>query len=284
MACFHPLRAFRLEDGSVSFSALSGSDREQLLLPCGKCDGCRLERSRQWAVRCMHEAQLHESNCFVTLTYDDAHCPPELVPRDMQLFLKRLRKVGKSDKLKRDVSQGIRFFGSGEYGERTNRPHFHILLFNCDFSDKYEVGKELFHSDFLASVWTVGGHRIGEVTARSANYVAQYSMKKLGSRLHCDSDGVVRQKPFLRMSRRPGIGHAFVERYSSDLAHGFLVHDGERGAIPRAYKKKLDPEVVAQYEAAFCAVLRRNGSDRNDPARLCAGERIALKRADSHSL
>lgn len=241
----------------------------------------------EWSRRCMHEAGLYDRNVFVTLTYDDAHVPRDgnLVPRDLQLFLKRLRqKARRSPVVLSESHSGIRFFASGEYGDVTGRPHYHALLFNCDFSDKERVGKDLFASEFVASVWPYGEHKIGAVTARSANYVAQYSMKKLGGRLNCDADGVVHQRPFLRMSRRPGIGSRFMDLYSADLAGGYLVADGARGRIPRAYKKKLDPEVVATFQAELDKLRRRDPGDKNTPERLAAGEMIALRRVDSHSL
>jgi hypothetical protein len=237
----------------------------------------------------MHEAAQYDHNVFVTLTYED-ECLPNgewLVPRDLELFLKRLRKwrwsLVPDDVLSRWRAR-VRFFASGEYGEYTGRPHYHALLFNCDFPDKVKVGKELFESEQLSKLWPYGGHRIGEVTARSANYVAQYSMKKLGSRLDCDGDGVVRPRPFLRMSRRPGIGARFVDRYSGDLRGGFLVTDGVKGPIPRAYKKRLDEDTLADIEMSQALLRGQFKSDKNDPARLAAGEIIALQRVDSHSL
>lgn len=235
----------------------------------------------------MHEAKQYDYNVFVTLTYADEFLPADgnLVPRHLQLFLKRLRKsaVPGSPVLTSAV-RGIRFFASGEYGDHSDRPHYHALLFNCDFSDKRLVGKDLYESPWLKERWPFGGHMIGQVTARSANYVAQYSMKKLGSRLDCDANGVIRQRPFLRMSRRPGIGSDFVVRHHRDLAGGYLVYDGVRGPLPRAYKRKLDPEVVATFEAELARTRRKNPSDKNAPARLAAAEIIALRKADSHSL
>ena len=77
MACFHPIPAWQLSDGKVVFAERSGSDIvRELELPCGRCVGCRLERSRQWTVRVMHEASLHWNNCFVTLTYREDNLPP----------------------------------------------------------------------------------------------------------------------------------------------------------------------------------------------------------------
>lgn len=91
MACFHPMVAYQCADGTVVFTERQNMPPVRTLtLPCGQCVGCRLERSRQWAVRCMNEAQMHKKNCFVTLTYKEAS--KSLRYRDFQLFMKRLRK------------------------------------------------------------------------------------------------------------------------------------------------------------------------------------------------
>ena len=104
MPCFYPLDAWRPNNGvkKLLFSYNSkycGSVSPDLQIPCGQCVGCRLERSRQWAVRCMHEAKMHERNCFITLTYSDAALASDdkyrdrgLHYEDFQLFMKRLRK------------------------------------------------------------------------------------------------------------------------------------------------------------------------------------------------
>ena len=116
MACYSPIKAYRDSSGTLFFHSKVGTNI--IKLPCGQCVGCRLERSRVWAARCVHEAQMHESNCFITLTYMDN--PVSLDYRDFQLFMKRLRsKSGKR----------VRFFMCGEYGENNSRPHFHAILF-----------------------------------------------------------------------------------------------------------------------------------------------------------
>lgn len=99
MTCFHPIQAYRDGDGPVLFHD-TGKGRP-IKIPCGQCIGCRLERSRQWAMRCVHEASLHLDNCFITLTYNDQHIPSDagLRLRDYQLFMKRLRKAYPKKKL-----------------------------------------------------------------------------------------------------------------------------------------------------------------------------------------
>ena len=150
MACYHPIDAWRARVGvyptgkvPIVFKEAYGDPSTAMKVLCGQCIGCRLERSRQWAIRCMHEASLHPINCFLTLTYNDAslhYCSlpdlatgevigkvPTLFPRDVVLFLKRLRKK---------FGEGIRFFQCGEYGSQFSRPHHHMILFGFDFADK----------------------------------------------------------------------------------------------------------------------------------------------------
>jgi len=127
LTCYHPLRAFKTVSGTIVFNGNKPNIKEALNLPCGKCIGCRLDRSRQWAIRCMHEASLYERNCFITLTYSDEFLPNDrsVNVRHFQLFMKKLRKR---------FGPNIRFYHCGEYGEKTSRPHYHALLFNFDYT------------------------------------------------------------------------------------------------------------------------------------------------------
>lgn len=149
-----------------------------LSLPCGQCIGCRLEYSRQWAIRCMHESTLHDQSCFITLTYSDDNLPEHgtLILRDFQLFMKRLRFEFSNVK--------IRFYHCGEYGEKFGRPHYHALLFGIDFEadrtlySQSKQGSKLYVSDTLNKLWNKGFATIGNITFESAAYVARYVVKK----------------------------------------------------------------------------------------------------------
>lgn len=95
MQCYHPMPAVRLENGEVRFISRSLADCRDMLLPCGQCVGCRLEHSRQWAIRCLDEASMFKENCFVTLTVDPEHVAKvgrSLDVSHFQKFMKRLRK------------------------------------------------------------------------------------------------------------------------------------------------------------------------------------------------
>lgn len=259
MPCFNPLRAWRRADFEVgpSGKALLTFDRQnailstEMVIPCGQCAGCRLERARQWAVRCLHEASLHEQNCFLTLTYDDEHLPSDgsLNKRDFTLFFKRLRKK---------YGNGIRYFQCGEYGEIFSRPHHHCIVFGFDFDDKQVFRRissgTLYTSDSLSCLWDKGFSTIGSVTFDSVCYVARYIMKKItGSRAEDHYNG--RLPEYVTMSRRPGIGRLFYDKYKGDMYNydKCVVTDKFVCKPPKYYDKLYDihdPERMSDLKSA----------------------------------
>lgn len=263
MSCFRPwyreLDTGRIGDGTVR-------------LPCGKCKGCITDRAHAWGVRVTHEAAEHSQNVFVTLTYDDKHLPygGSLYRRDVQLFLKKLRKyAGK---------RRIRYFGCGEYGERTYRPHYHLCLFNAEFKDRVRYDLDHDTSDTLSELWTQGSHKVADLTVRRCYYTAGYAAKKLGRRgddydvVDFDTGEVLveREKEFVMCSLRPAIGQKWFDRYQSDLKLGHLVHDGKKVPIPRFYLKKFEKANPELFDMTF-----RNGIPRAfDEDRAAAAEVI----------
>lgn len=239
MPCYHPLSAWYSKERNASgkrsivFGLNEAYKDMPIQLPCGRCIGCRLEKARQWAVRCMHEAKLYEENCFVTLTYDDEHLPKDggLVPEHFVLFMKRLRKR---------YGPGIRFFHCGEYGEKTLRPHHHALLFNHNFADRRELRfhsgeSKLYSSSELDKLWPYGFASIGAVSFESAGYVARYSMKKVYGP-GADDWYAGRKPEYLTMSRRPGIGSEFIKKFRKDIyPSDEMVVNGVVTKPPRYY-------------------------------------------------
>lgn len=270
----------------------------RMTVPCGQCTGCRLERSRQWAVRCMHEASLHADNCFLTLTYSDEFLPEygSLVKSDFQKFIKRVRK-----------RYAFRYFHCGEYGELSKRPHYHALFFGLDFSDKVlwsvRNGNDVFRSDILESLWTFGNSEIGSLTFESAAYVARYCVKTLQnlrfrkgdresyvdaldreySRLDPDTGELVLVAPeYVTMSRRPGIGNGWFEKFGTEVyPSDEVIVRGKSCKPPRFYDRLLaasSPEEAASVRRA--RLLARSREDET-PARLrvrevCAEARLSL--------
>lgn len=183
----------------------------------------------------------------------------------MVKFLKRLRKRAGQ----------FRYFACGEYGETTGRPHYHLLLFGLDLEGE-RVGKDLYRSPLLSEVWPFGDHTFGRATPAAANYIAKYNLKRVGDGAVFDiTTGELKQAPFLRMSRRPGIGAGWLKRYREDLRAGYMVVDGRRVAIPRSYLRRLerdDPLLLDQISGAKAAA--RAGVPDVEDARLVAGEII----------
>lgn len=240
MACYRPLRAYALRnaEGKMQVSFKRKIGYEPIWLPCGQCIGCRLERSRQWAMRIVHEAQMYDRNCFVTLTYDDEHMPANgsLNKRDFTLFMKRLRKR---------YGAGIRYYQCGEYGELLGRPHHHAILFNFDFDDKVlwsvRDGVRLYRSASLEQLWPYGYSTIGDVTFESAAYVARYCTKKITGKL-AGEHYKGKLPEYATMSRRPGIGRAWLEKYKDDVySYDYVVvRNGLKLRPPRYYDRIYD--------------------------------------------
>lgn len=288
MPCYHPMPAVRLKDGSVKFVSRSAKNVESSLdLPCGQCVGCRLERSRQWAVRCMHEASLHDSNAFVTLTYRDECLPPggSLRYRDFQLFMKRLR---------RRTGVEMSYYVGGEYGEQLSRPHFHCCLFGYDFPDKQHLsrssdGSKLYTSAFLEEVWGNGMCSTGDVSFASAAYIARYCVAKVNGQLAAahytrvtdDGELVRLASEFNHMSLKPAVGKRWLEKYRTDVyPRDYVIVNGVKTKPPKAYDRWFEEEDPITFDELRCireldATLV--ASD-NSYARLAVKEQVAAAR------
>lgn len=213
------------------------------LVPCGHCPSCLSDRARDWSNRCLMELQDSKCAIFVTLTYCDWHLPysdngPTLRVDDTQRFMKRLRKAFGSTR--------IRFLLSGEYGSKTQRPHYHAILFGLKLSDfpdlrflKYnKLGQPLFTSPRFASIWSHGMVSIGSVTKKSCDYVCRYVLKKQADLDDFGKYPVGIKPPFILSSRRPGIGLLGCEKYLS-APDTRIVVDGMDGSpynfpVPKA--------------------------------------------------
>ena len=295
MVCYYPLTGFRAKERGPSgkraivFDPTNAYRDRPIELPCGQCIGCRLEKSRQWALRCMHEASLHDDNCFLTLTYSDENLPNNnsLELRHFQLFMKRLRKI---------YGSGIRYFHCGEYGEKNGRPHYHAILFNHDFDDKvlFSVrdGNNLYISENLSNLWPFGFCTIGDVTFESAAYVARYCLKKVVgqdadeyyTRINEATGELVKIKAeYATMSRRPGIGHEWYKKWKSDVyPSDFIVRDGVKMKPPKAYDKYLEAEDPAEHRRiSNRRVLKaKQHAENNTSRRLRVREEVQLRRSE----
>lgn len=243
MSCNKPLTAYQSfqkrpnGNRAITFSPDGGT--HPIALPCGQCIGCRLDKARSWAMRLHLEAKDHEANCFVTLTYDEENIPHgnSLVPEDLQRFVKRLRKHIEPTR--------IRFYGVGEYGDKTQRPHYHLVIFGYDFPDrKRHSGSDdnvLYTSRFLRTLWPYGHSTVQDFNFATGAYVSKYAVKKITGekakehyqRFDTDTGEVYELYPeFARMSRRPGIGSAWLEKYHKDIYPKGYVTNGKGVKIP----------------------------------------------------
>lgn len=244
MACYTPLTAYYAKDRNPSgkrslvFDASKSFSGVPMEVACGQCIGCRLESAKQWATRCMHEKRLHRESAFLTLTYSDRYLPADgsLVKRDLQLFMKRLR---------RRKGDGIRFFACGEYGEETKRPHYHVLLLSTSFQDKRRWKSsngtnELYVSAELKDIWSMGDHYIGDVTDKSCAYVARYCTKVVKGEL-AERHYMGREREFIVMSRRPGIGMEWYMKYGREsYMHDNCIVNGNVSKLPKYYDTKFE--------------------------------------------
>ena len=273
-------------------------------LPCRQCVGCRLQRSAEWATRCINEADLYEDNCFITLTYAPQNMPADgsLNHAHFQKFMKRLRHkyvpkcpypVGHEDREQWMFDNAIRFYMCGEYGENFGRPHFHAILFNHDFKDKYlwkiNNGQRLYRSEELEQLWPYGYSSIGTVTFESAAYVARYIMKKVTGDAAddhyitvCPETGEVlheRTPEYNQPSRNGGIGKRWFEKYKSDVyPHDYIVTpDGRKLKPPKFYDNLYEAEFPLDMEEIKNKRIdnAEKHEDNNTSERLIVREKVA---------
>lgn len=254
--CYSPIQAWKpVGGGKLIFRRKPGQeDAGELTVPCGQCIGCRLDRSVAWAIRVMHESQMHDSSIFGTFTYDDEHLPygETLYYRHFQLFMRKLRKR----------VPGVRFFMCGEYGDTFKRPHYHAALFGVFLADRYpwrksSAGFQLYRSPLLDSLWEFGSAEFGELSFESAAYVARYCVKKVTgeradshyAKLVLETGEVIQQEPeFMRCSLKPGIGAKWFEEFRNDLfCFDGVIVDGRTLPIPRFYREMFSDDELSEY-------------------------------------
>lgn len=273
MVCYSPLSAYKsltrlTENGKsyISFNRaeVSNTPFEIIKLPCSQCIGCRIKRSKEWALRCVHEASLWHENAFITLTFNNDHLNERgsLVKSDFVKFMKRFRKRCKGMDATSDgkkVIFPIRYFHCGEYGDDMDRPHHHACIFNYNFPDKKHwmtrKGHQVYRSEELENLWiddkgqSLGFSEVGEVNFESAAYIARYITKKINGPhaashyYRHDDDGVAYylEPEYITMSRRPGLASGWFEKYQKDVyPKDFVTHKGVKHRPPKYYDRIYD--------------------------------------------
>lgn len=252
MACYYPKSGWRWvvrpKDGVYGL-------KEPCIRPCGGCIGCRLDKAQQWSIRMMHEMQCHDEGCFITLTYNNENLPEDrsLSKDELQKFFKLLRM----HLVRKHKGKEVRYYACGEYGSNgTIRPHYHAILFGHEFQDKellrhggpkrcknpFKQGPDhsLYTSKTLEKIWSKGFVTIGDVSLESCGYVARYCLKKIYGEPALDHyQG--RTPEFALMSRRPGIGQPWFDKFRSDVyPKDFVTVKGRKCRPPRYYDYLLE--------------------------------------------
>lgn len=259
MECIRPLKAGFDSDYNLTFSQKKfNKELAPLQFPCRKCLACRLNMAREKAIRCIHEAKMHDQNMFLTLTYDQDNLGDgRLHYIDFQLFMKKLLKHANKNIHCKENRIHIPFMVTGEYGDKTKRPHWHAIIFNyrpTDAKKKYthHTGETVYESEEISKLWGKGLIEFASVNLETAGYVARYAAKKLGHGNDQDHD----YHPIHKTSSKRAIGKSFLEKYYLDIFNaGFVVlPNGQKASIPRYYVdwlKKNHPEKFEEYASTL---------------------------------
>ena len=248
MSCNKPLYAWVKKGGGITFSKSEGfTDLPMKHIPCGQCMGCRRAKQQQWAVRIANEIRLHEVSSFITLTYDNDCLPDKktLVKEHVQVFIRELRRSLYPKK--------IRYFAVGEYGDSENaRPHYHAIIFGYLPPDarahkKTDTGI-IYVSEELQKIWTYGFSYVCQTSFDLAQYCAKYITKRITGAPAEEHYGE-RLPEFALMSRRPGIGADYYEKYKDEIwtTDDIQVSRGRRFKPPTYYYNKLKEEDEDMY-------------------------------------
>lgn len=287
MPCYNPYFGWKSlrpnENGRhpITFQGRKANLDQPVTVPCGKCIGCHLDRSGEWAIRAYHESTQHEQNAFVTLTFNEQFLPENgsISKGDVQTFIKNMRAAIYPKK--------ISYMACGEYGPSLDRPHYHALIFGHDFTDKEAIGSvkgnTIYTSKELENYWPWGFNTVGEVNLQTAGYVARYTAKKVTGALAAEHYKG-KTPEFLLTSRKPALGLNWLKQFHPDLQKGFLTINGKKRGIPKYYMKKY--EDIDEYRATLLRSERALHYDHFDPElmpdRLAAREKC--KQAQTKTL
>lgn len=314
MPCFSPLQGYKslelTKNGKrkLVFSPKQGYVDLKMTVPCGNCLGCRIDSTRQKAIRIEHEVQTQREagrgSCFITLTYSPeslvSMCPGgSLVQSHYSDFMKRLRRRITNPKDSFFVSRDLRIkcVYCGEYGDKLGRPHFHAIIFGYDFPDKVihknrKHGNVLYRSSFLEELWPYGHSTIGTATWQSGAYVARYVMKKISGDMAEDHYRVfdpltgevfVKKPEFNQIGN--GIGLDWFLKYAMNDVYPkgeVVTKSGKKMKPPRYYDDKYAKYFADQDEIDRLKMVRKASADKrkgdNTPERLEVRKKVLESR------
>lgn len=260
MKCLFPRR---IKNPNYDSLAVLDRHRERYLtVPCGRCYACRNRKRSEWILRLKHHLQFYPRAYMITLTYNDEHLPmkdgqPCFRYRDVQLFMKRLRK--------RFTGQKLSYFVVGEFGDKFGRPHYHLLLFNLP-----KIKNHVKVQHFLSDIWQNGFVHCGILTPRGITYTVKYCFKSyVENACRCNTrtvdvlnnimygiplpDFPKEFKEFHRCSTKPFIGYDYVEKYKESYRREpetGVIYDinGYCFTIPRIYVDRIYKQDESLYE------------------------------------
>lgn len=311
------MAAYRCKDGTVKLGGTLKHVHEfpqrYLTVPCGKCIGCYVNNTRQWAIRCHLEDQAHEKACVVTLTFAEKYLPPTLRKSDIKDYLKRVRsRIAHKDKRDGKTPRKVKHFACGEYGDKRGRPHYHVILFGISKNEADEMQKrtktvtarrargksatashtrkrariaEAAKPDAVSRAWPLGNVHSDALSPAAIAYVAGYVNKKRSQqkaadpheRISKDGECYRYQPPFRLMSLRPGIGQAAREKFASSW-RSKAVWQGVEVAVPKYLHEGWLKTATVQEQLELQEELTREAIKslhHKTPARLRAAETIA---------
>lgn len=239
-------------------------NKEEIKVKCGKCDTCRRQKAQEWAIKLINEAKYHEKSCFITLTFDNKilldknskavrvyGANPSFVfntdysKKYFQKFIKRLRKK---------TGKYISYFHVAEYGEKTHRPHHHVILFGVNFEEdrkQMEVSKSghiQYYSPTLEELWACGRTSVQDCNSNNIIYTAQYSLKKYKN----NEKNEQKYPTKMTFSNKVKMNIKFIRRFPETIIKGYLNdNDGKKYKIPRSYIKNLKEEEEENYKKIY---------------------------------
>lgn len=268
MSCYHPVYVYwnMKETEKVLFNQPKMDNWDliykRITIPCGKCVGCKLDHSREWLTRLLMEFNTNKQGIFLTLTYNDENIPKNnsLSKKDFQNFIKRLRSEYPDIKFK--------YFGCGEYGSNTFRPHYHLILFGYDFNDEYKKNYDghLFIHKKLEKIWNRGHVLFNFIDVANLGYTTRYTLKKAFSykENNYNPEKFGLQKEFQLCSQKLGMDYFLLNKEKILANNGVMYFNGQKYNLPRYFLRKLVENGEAKNIKLYREKLSYNGQLHDD--------------------
>lgn len=245
MTCTNPVTLLPKRNKFGRYNIDPGKYPQGLSVPCGRCVSCRIKRTQEWTLRMLHELEDYDHASFVTLTYNDEFLPfgndsfGSLCKKDLQKYFKRLRKSL--------CERKIRYYACGEYGELSQRPHYHFIVFGLH---------PLQDADLIKDAWRFGYVSIGNVSADSIKYVAKYCQKQYSGEMAVEEYVNKEREPVFKLSSL-GIGRSYIVDHADQIKRlGYITYKGTKLSIPRYYINKMGLNNNYEFmEAQRCRVI-----------------------------